>query len=124
MQHVCFFIARIMMELKASLLGCTLPAAMAAAQGQLYFGAEDSFATRHHDVQTPLNRDFRLTCEALANTISPVSQVFFPGKFSSLCLPVFFFSKSFLVRHAGISGGYLPLGQFEYSSSNVLRASR
>jgi hypothetical protein len=77
-----------MMKLKAALLGCTLLVAAAAAQGQLYFDAEDPFATE--PAQTPLNRDFRLTCEAIAKTISPASQVFFPGGFSSLRLPLFF----------------------------------
>ncbi|KAH9997053.1 hypothetical protein BJV77DRAFT_960317 [Russula vinacea] len=65
-----------MMKLKAAFLGCTFLAVMGAAQGQLYFGA-DPFATGQG--QTPLNRDFRLTCEAIAKTISPASQVFFPG---------------------------------------------
>ena len=79
-----------MMKLKAAFLGCTFLVAMGAAQGQLYFGADDPFATGHG--QTPLNRDFRLTCEAIAKTISPASQVFFPGEFSSLCLSAFLYS--------------------------------
>ena len=37
--------------------------------------------------------------------------------------PLFLNQEWRLVRLAGIQGGYLPLGQLELSSSNVLRAS-
>ena len=70
------------MKLKAALLGCTLLAAMTTAQGQFYFDAEDSFAAGQ--AQTLLNHDFQLTCDAIAKSISPASQVFPPGGFSSL----------------------------------------
>ena len=74
------------MKLKAALLGCALLAATAAAQEQLYFGAEDQCVTEH-DAQPSLNSDFQLACESIAKSISPASQVFFPGGFSFLLCP-------------------------------------
>lgn len=110
------------MKLKAALLGCTLLAAAAAAQSQSYFGAEDPFAIEH--TPASLNHDFRLTCEAIAKNILPATQVFYPSGFLSLCCPPLFLNQEWrLVRLAGIQGGYLPLGQLELSSGNVLRAS-
>jgi hypothetical protein len=110
------------MKLKAALLGCTFLAATAAAQEQLYFGAEDQCVTEH--AQPSLNSDFQLACESIAKSISPASQVFFPGGFSSLLGPSSILNlKSFLVRYAGIQGGYVPLVQLEQSNCNVLRAS-
>jgi hypothetical protein len=74
------------MKLKAALLGFTFLAATTAAQDQLYFGADDLFATGH--TQAPLNSDYQLACESLANTISPV---FPPGGFPSPFRPHFLF---------------------------------
>ncbi|KAI0251538.1 FAD-binding domain-containing protein [Lactifluus subvellereus] len=65
--------------LGVAFLGCALilPALLTAtAQGQLDFGPDDPI-TEH--AQIPLTRDYKLTCETIAVSISPASQVFYPG---------------------------------------------
>jgi hypothetical protein len=68
--------------LQAAFLGCALvlPALLTTgAQGQLDFGFGGLLTEHTERVQTPLTRDYRLTCEAIEVSISPASDVFYPG---------------------------------------------
>jgi hypothetical protein len=65
--------------LRAVFLGCALifPALLTTtAQRQVEFSCVDP--TEH--AQTTLAHDYRLVCEAIATSVSPASQVFYPGE--------------------------------------------
>jgi hypothetical protein len=65
--------------LRAAFLGYALvllALLTAAAQGQFDFGSDDPISEHG---QTPLTHDYQLTCETIAMSISPASQVFYPG---------------------------------------------
>ena len=68
--------------LMAAFLGCALilPALFASAtSGQLDIGPENSVAG---NLQVPLgHHDYRLVCHGISRSISPASQVFYPGTF-------------------------------------------
>ncbi len=67
--------------LRAAFLGCALvlPVLFASAiPGQLDFGAENVRIVAEN-AQIPLGDDYQLVCHGISRSISPASQVFYPG---------------------------------------------
>ena len=87
---VYLFIATTIM-LRASILGRALILA-GAVQGQLIFGL-GNLAAGYSFVQSPLADGYNATCERIAMSISPASQVFYPGELSSRLISSAAFSR-------------------------------
>ena len=110
--------------LRATFMGCALMLLVLLASAtaeQLDFGFENLVA---NNVQIPLNfsDNYQLACDGISRSISPASQVFYPGAVlafrstSSHC-PTF----RLILRFAPFRRRYRTLGKLKFSDICVLR---
>jgi hypothetical protein len=110
--------------LRAAFLGCTfiLPALFASAiAGELDFEFETLVA---NNVQIPLNisDDYQYVCHSISRSISPASQVFYPGAvLAFLSYSKHYPSPLLIFRFSPIRGRYRSLGQLEFTDIRMLR---
>jgi hypothetical protein len=104
--------------LRTVFLGCALPALFASAITD--FGAENAVV---ENAQLPLRHDARLVCHGISRSISPASQVFYPGAVLLSFAELLLTSTTYVPRVSPICGRHLSLGQLELTDIHVFCAA-
>ena len=110
--------------LRATFMGCALMLLVLLASAtaeQLDFGFENLVA---NNVQIPLNfsDNYQLACDGISRSISPASQVFYPGAvFAFLSSSNHCPTSGLILRFAPIRRRYRTLGKLKFSDICVLR---
>ena len=104
-------------------LGCALVLPALFASGQLDFEFENLVA---NSAQIPLehSNNYQIVCQSISRSISPASQVFFPGAVSSFLFSSIAASFMSPLRFSTICGRHRSLGQLELTVIRVFRAAR